>query len=118
MSQPDPRDHALRALLEQRFEGSAPPDLTEQILERAARRDEAAITATEPGEDTMNHDNQPAFEAAAAGASDRGLLGEFLGFMADNSKWWLTPFLIVFGLLGLVVLLGSTGAAPFIYTLF
>jgi hypothetical protein len=32
--------------------------------------------------------------------------------------WWLTPILVVFGLLGILLVLGVTGAAPFIYTLF
>ena len=47
-----------------------------------------------------------------------GLMGEFVGFMKENAKWWLLPFLIVFGLLGVALILGSTGAAPFIYTMF
>ena len=29
-----------------------------------------------------------------------GLISEFFGFMRENAKWWLLPFLIVFGLLG------------------
>lgn len=57
------------------------------------------------------------FEEAAQG-EQRGIFGEFIGFMKENAKWWLTPFLIVFVLLAVVVILGSTGAAPFIYTLF
>ena len=62
-------------------------------------------------------DENKSFEDAASG-EQRGLLGEFTGFMGDNKKWWLTPFLIVFAILALVIILGSTGAAPFIYTLF
>ncbi|MEM7202384.1 MAG: DUF5989 family protein [Planctomycetota bacterium] len=54
----------------------------------------------------------------AAAQEPRGLLGELVGFMADNAKWWLTPFLAVFGLLGAALILGSTGAAPFLYTMF
>jgi hypothetical protein len=38
--------------------------------------------------------------------------------MAENKMWWLTPILVVFGLLGVLLVLGATGAAPFIYTLF
>lgn len=38
--------------------------------------------------------------------------------MKDNAKWWLIPFLVVFGLLGVLLVLGATGAAPFIYALF
>ena len=43
---------------------------------------------------------------------------EFLLFITENKKWWLLPIFGVLGLLGLLVVLGSTGAAPFIYTLF
>lgn len=54
----------------------------------------------------------------AAETSSGGLMSEFMSFMKDNAKWWLLPFLIVFGLLGIALILGSTGAAPFIYTMF
>ena len=43
---------------------------------------------------------------------------ELLDFLRDNKKWWLLPLLIVLGLFGLLTLLTTTGAAPFIYTLF
>jgi hypothetical protein len=46
------------------------------------------------------------------------LAQEFLLFITENKKWWLIPILLVLGLVGLLVMLGSTGAAPFIYTLF
>ena len=54
----------------------------------------------------------------AAQEEDRGLISEFVMFMAENKMWWLTPILIVFGLLGVLLVLGATGVAPFIYTLF
>lgn len=54
----------------------------------------------------------------AAGHKERGIVSEFIAFMAENKMWWLTPILIVFGLLGILLVLGVTGAAPFIYTLF
>jgi hypothetical protein len=47
-----------------------------------------------------------------------GLLGEFWDFLKVNKKWWLMPILAVVLLLGLLVFLGGSGAAPFIYTLF
>lgn len=46
------------------------------------------------------------------------LVREFLLFVTENKKWWLIPILLVISLVGLLMLLGSTGAAPFIYTLF
>jgi hypothetical protein len=54
----------------------------------------------------------------AAQDKERGLVSEFVMFMAENKMWWLTPILIVFGLLGVLLVLGATGVAPFIYTLF
>ena len=57
------------------------------------------------------------FEANAQG--DRvSLLREFWDFLKHNKKWWLLPILIVVLLLGLIVFLASTPAAPFIYPLF
>ena len=47
-----------------------------------------------------------------------GLVSEFWEFLRDNKKWWLLPILAVILLLGLLVFLGGSGAAPFIYTLF
>lgn len=46
------------------------------------------------------------------------LVGEFWDFLKDNKKWWLAPIVISILGLGLLVLLGGTAAAPFIYTLF
>lgn len=54
----------------------------------------------------------------AAQEEERGLIAEFVMFMAENKMWWLTPILVVFGLLGVLLVLGATGVAPFIYTLF
>jgi hypothetical protein len=44
------------------------------------------------------------------------LVGEFFGFLMENKKWWLLPIVLMFGLLGTIVVLGSGGAAPFIYS--
>jgi hypothetical protein len=46
------------------------------------------------------------------------LVQEFLVFLVEYRNWWLLPILAVLALLGLFVVLGGTGAAPFIYTLF
>ena len=47
-----------------------------------------------------------------------GLAGELWGFLRHNKKWWLMPILLVLLMFGLLIILGGTGAAPFIYTLF
>lgn len=46
------------------------------------------------------------------------LLAEFWYFLRYNKKWWLLPILAILLVLGLIVLLGGTGIAPFIYPLF
>ena len=58
------------------------------------------------------------FEKRAAEERSTGLVGEFFAFLSHNKKWWLLPIVIVLLLLGLLIVLGSTGAAPFIYTMF
>ena len=58
-----------------------------------------------------------AFEEAGQG-KQLSLVREFLVFVVENKKWWLIPILLVLGMIGLLVMLSSTGAAPFIYTLF
>ena len=47
-----------------------------------------------------------------------GLIHEFWDFLKHNKKWWLTPIILVLLLLGALLILGGTVAAPFIYTLF
>src|SRR5437870_1802320 len=56
------------------------------------------------------------FERAAAQAGGN-LLQEFWAFLRYNKKWWLLPILTVLLLLGVLILLSGTAAAPFIYTL-
>jgi len=46
------------------------------------------------------------------------LVAEFWSFLKHNKKWWLLPIIAVLLLLGLIVLLGGTAIAPFIYPLF
>ncbi len=57
------------------------------------------------------------FEEAGEGRQ-MSLVQEFLLFVVENKKWWMVPILLVLALLGLLVMLSWTGAAPFIYTVF
>lgn len=57
------------------------------------------------------------FEAASREIKT-GFVAEMIGFLRDNKRWWLTPIVVFLLLLGLLLVLASTGAAPFIYTLF
>jgi hypothetical protein len=59
----------------------------------------------------------PTFEEAAQ-APQRGLIAEFWDFIRHNKKWWLTPIIVVLLLVSALVMLGGSGAAPFIYSLF
>jgi hypothetical protein len=52
----------------------------------------------------------------ASSQEERGLVAEFIAFMKENKMWWLTPILVVFLLLGVLLILGATGAAPFLYS--
>ena len=61
---------------------------------------------------------QNEFEKAAAEQGQRSFLAELWGFLCQNKKWWLLPILAVLLLFGLIIFLGGTGLAPFIYTLF
>jgi hypothetical protein len=56
--------------------------------------------------------------AQANQSNQTGLLREFLSFLRHNKKFWLIPLLLALLGLGLLVILGGTAAAPFIYTLF
>ena len=47
-----------------------------------------------------------------------GFVREFYDFLRHNKKWWLTPIVVVLLLVSVFLVLASTGAAPFIYTLF
>ena len=50
--------------------------------------------------------------------SKLSILFEFYDFLRVRKKWWLAPIIVSILGLGLLVLLGGTAAAPFIYTLF
>lgn len=58
------------------------------------------------------------FAAQAASGDRSSLFREFFEFLGENKKWWLAPIILSMLLLGVLVLLSGTAAAPFIYTLF
>jgi hypothetical protein len=47
-----------------------------------------------------------------------GFVTDVVQFLVQNRKWWLMPIVIVLALVGVLLVLGGTSAAPFIYTLF
>lgn len=56
--------------------------------------------------------------AREAESGQQRFMGELWQFIAQNKKWWLTPIVIILIVFGLLIALGGTAAAPFIYTLF
>ena len=66
-------------------------------------------------EGTQRSTNEFAREAEQAPSST---LGEFWDFLAHNKKWWLTPIILSLLLVSILIIFGSSAAAPFIYTLF
>ncbi len=62
--------------------------------------------------------NEAADFAQQASRPQTGIAAELLSFLLQNKKWWLTPIVVMLLLMGLLIALGSTAAAPFIYTLF
>ena len=68
---------------------------------------------------SQDYGNTSADEFQKHAESERvGLVAEFWEFLKHNKKWWLLPIVLVMLGLGIVVIAGSSGAAPFIYTLF
>ena len=61
------------------------------------------------------NDEKPKFEELD---SQSGILTELWEFLKSNKKFWLIPIILVLLLVGVLLILGATGAAPFIYTLF
>ena len=62
-------------------------------------------------------DNQTNF-AQQARRQRSGLVAELVDFLRNNKKWWLTPIVLVLLIVGALIMLSGTAAAPFIYTLF
>lgn len=53
-----------------------------------------------------------------ARSSRKSVLQEVFGFLVATRKWWLAPIFAALLLFAVLIILGGTAAAPFIYTLF
>ena len=62
-------------------------------------------------------EKKPSFQELSE-APQPGLMAEFFDFLRHNKKWWLLPILVMISVFGLLMVLASSPAAPFIYTLF
>ncbi len=49
---------------------------------------------------------------------NRGIVREFFAFARAHKKLWLVPLFLILLLAGLLILVGGSSAAPFIYRLF
>ena len=47
-----------------------------------------------------------------------GVFGELLSYLWQRKLWWLIPIVVILVLLSVLLAIGGTGVAPFIYTLF
>lgn len=52
------------------------------------------------------------------GSSRPSLGRELVQLLVTNKKWWLAPIVFAMLIIGALVMLGGSAAAPFIYTLF
>jgi hypothetical protein len=69
-------------------------------------------TTNSPGGSTADDFARQATERSS------GIVSEFVQFLNHNKKWWLLPIVLVLLAIGVLVVLGGTALAPFIYTLF
>ncbi len=65
----------------------------------------------------MNPEKSSSFEKAGQ-EKQRGLLSDVWAMLKQNKKFWLIPLIIALLIFGLLIMVGGTAAAPFIYTLF
>jgi len=50
--------------------------------------------------------------------SNKGIVREFFDFAREHKKLWLVPIFIILLLMGFLIVIGGSSAAPFIYRLF
>lgn len=71
-----------------------------------------------PSETAPNHATDAREVLGRADAAPQSIVRELVDFLRHEKKWWLTPIIVVMAVVGALVMLGSTAAAPFLYTLF
>ena len=66
----------------------------------------------------MTEEPASEFERAASRERPRGVWRELGAFLWQNKSWWLMPVVLALALLGIMIVMAGSAAAPFIYTLF
>ena len=51
-------------------------------------------------------------------AKRKSIVSELFVFIKEHKAYWLAPIIVLLLLTGALIILGSSQAAPFIYTLF
>lgn len=51
-------------------------------------------------------------------ARRKSIVTELYAFVRDHKAYWIAPIIVLLLLVGVLIILGSSKAAPFIYTLF
>ncbi len=69
-------------------------------------------------DDKSKSQNEAVDFARNASGAQTGFLYELWLFLRANRKWWLAPLVAILLVFGVLVVLGETSVAPFIYTLF
>ena len=70
-----------------------------------------------PPQQPAEGDNRSEMERLAE-ARHVSLAGEFLYFLREHKKWWLSPLLLMLALYGLFMVASLAGGPAFMYTLF
>lgn len=69
--------------------------------------------------DPIDVSSEPARSFAEEGERKAvGLHRELIALLMANKKFWMIPILLLLAVFGILLILGATSAAPFIYTLF
>lgn len=66
----------------------------------------------------MNNREKKRFDEIDPEQQNMSLIAELIYMLKHNKKYWMIPLILMLLGFSLLLLLGSTGAAPFIYTLF
>ena len=66
----------------------------------------------------MNDPNKEDFQKMVIEHHSNGFLKELGLMLLHNKKWCLTPIILALLLFGVLIILGGSSYAPFIYTLF
>jgi len=89
------------------------------VIEVAKKKSKQKASSASSGiDDAPRGDDAGAEFRRQAEGRQSGVVDEMLYMLSTNKMWWLAPILVVLMILGAVIVLGGTAAAPFIYTLF